>query len=76
MTNHYLKCYNENIYEKRTVDECKPYRKRDLEILAERTKSCDCMRIEKTFVEDTSLNIIRSKVRSNNTSGVKGVAWY
>lgn len=46
------------------------------QLLTGRTKSCGCMRIEKTFVEDTSLNTIRSKVRSDNISGVKGVTWY
>lgn len=45
-------------------------------LLARRTNSCGCLRIEKTFVEDTSLNTIRSKVRSDNISGVKGVTWY
>lgn len=43
------------------------------QLLTGKTKSCGCMRIEKTFVEDTSLNTIRSKVRTDNTSGVKGV---
>ena len=33
------------------------------------------MRMEKTFVEDTSLNTIRSKLRADNTSGIKGVSW-
>ena len=46
------------------------------QLLLGKTKSCGCMRIEKTFVEDTSLNTIRSKVRSDNTSGVKGVRKY
>lgn len=45
------------------------------QLLLGKTKSCGCMRIEKTFVEDTSLNTIRSKIRIDNTSGVKGVSW-
>ena len=45
-------------------------------LLAGRTESCGCLRISKTFVEETSLNTIRSKIRKDNTSGVKGVNWY
>lgn len=44
-------------------------------LLTGRTKSCGCLRIKKTFVETTSLNTINSKLRSDNTSGVRGVTW-
>jgi len=46
------------------------------QLLSGKTKSCGCLRIEKTFVEDTSLNTIRSKIRRDNTSGVQGVNWH
>lgn len=44
-------------------------------LLTGRSKSCGCLRTEKTFVETTSLNTINSKLRSDNTSGVRGVTW-
>ncbi|MDO5555136.1 MAG: AP2 domain-containing protein [Clostridia bacterium] len=46
------------------------------QLLSGRTKSCGCLRIERTFVERTSLNTINSKIRVDNTSGIKGVSWY
>lgn len=45
------------------------------QLLLGKTKSCGCFRIENTFVENTSLNTIKSKIRSDNTSGIKGVNW-
>ncbi len=45
-------------------------------LLVGRTESCGCLRISKTFVEETLLNTIKSKIRKDNTSGVKGVSWY
>ena len=45
-------------------------------LLSGRSKSCGCLRIENTFVENTSLNTINSKIRIDNKSGVRGVGWY
>ena len=44
-------------------------------LLTGRTRSCGCLRIKNTFVENTSLNTINSKIRSDNTSGIRGVSW-
>lgn len=45
-------------------------------LLLGKTKSCGCMRIEKTFVEGTSMNMIKSKIRADNINGEKEVRKY